>query len=178
MKILCIVLLSLFMGCNSTKKATDSKTITLDTSMDCPKGITCSFSLMENKSLVIKKDGIGMTYLDYADSDSTNVIKFKYHKASPEGMADGSYTEEVYMEIKKDVKNLSLENEELKQVKLYFQRMCFCERGTVGYFPVTDGKLEYQRNSDQSASVVLTFQNNKVPQKLGRIAGKVSFEKI
>lgn len=171
-----MVLLSLFLACNSTKKSNESKTTALETNMECPKGGECSFSVMKNKAMRMQKDGTGMSYPEFVENQQTNIIKFRFHKDTPQGMADGSYTEEVYMEIKDDVKNLSLKDEALQNVKLVFNRMCFCERGTVGYFPVTDGSLQYQRNSDGTASIVLSFENNKVPQKLEKIAGEVSFE--
>ncbi|HET8838882.1 MAG TPA: hypothetical protein VFM82_07820 [Flavobacteriaceae bacterium] len=175
MKISCILFLSLFMACNSTKKSNESINTALETSMECPKGGECTFSVMKNMAMLMKKDGTGMSYPEFVENRGTNVIKFRFHKESPQGMADGNYTEEVYMEIKDDVKNLSLKDEALQEVKLVFNRMCFCERGTVGYFPIIDGNLEYQRNSD-SASVVLSFANNKVPQRLEKIAGEVSLE--
>ena len=174
MKIFCIILLSLTMACNSTKRTGEDQEMALDTNMECPKSGECTFSVMKNKSMQMKEDGTGMKYPTFVENPKTNVIKFRFHKDSPQGMADGSYTEEVYMEIKDGVENLSLKNESLQQVKLTFNRLCFCERGTVGYFPITEGNLEYRRNSDGMASIVLYFQNNKVPQKLEKIAGKVS----
>ncbi len=174
MKISTIILLSLFMACNSTKKTIENKTTALNTSMECPKGGECNFSVMKNQSMVMKQDGTGMNYPEFVENFSTNIIKFRFHKESPQGLADGNYTEEIYMEVKSDVKNISLKDDALKEVKLFYNRMCFCERGTVGYFPVTEGNLEYQRNSDGTASIVLYFQNNKVPQIIEKIAGKVS----
>lgn len=179
MKTSFLLLLSLFLSCNTTKttkETTSVDTSGMDIAMDCPKGGECTFSVMKNKSMRLLQDGIGMHYPEFVDNSSTNIIKFRFHRKSPEGMSDGDYTEEVYMEIDNKTKSLSLKNDSLQQVKLLFSRMCFCERGSVGYFPVSQGNLEYKRGEKGNASVILTFENNQVPQTIKEIKGTVSFE--
>jgi hypothetical protein len=170
----------LFLSCNTTKKATTenvqktSETAKAET--QCPEPGKCSWEYLRNKSLVVEKDGIDMLYPHLVDNPETSVIKFRYHKDSPAGVSDGQYTEEVYFEVRNDVKSLSLQDEQLQEVKLLYGRMCFCERGKVGYVKVVDGKLSYTKTNG-TASISLSFQNNKIPQVIQELQGTVDLGK-
>lgn len=177
MKKILIIGLAFFFSCNSAKKsssANEDKTRAKQT--QCPEQGKCSWELLQNKSMAIKEDGTGAIYPVFAENPNTSVVKFRYHRESPEGMADGQYTEEVYLEVGNDVKKLTLQNENLQKVKLLYRRMCFCERATVGYFEVVDGILEYSKNKNGEVRISLVFENKQVPQTLEKIEGKVVFE--
>lgn len=113
-----------------------------------------------------------MLYPQFVENPKTNVIKFRFHQDSPEGVADGQYTEEVYFEVENREQKLLLKNEELQQVKLLYRRSCFCERGSVGYVKVENGQLEYSRQENKIL-ISLNFENNQIPQVLQDIKGTV-----
>lgn len=173
MKIFFIFFLTVFVSCNSTKKVEEAMSVAPE--MQCPKNGTCTFSVIANKSLQILEDGIGMKYPKLKDNPHTSIIKFRYHRKAPEGMMDGNYTEEVYLEIENDISKLELKDQELQQVKLLYGRLCYC-KGNVGYFKVTDGLLNFQRNKNGTATLSLIFNNHEVPQIIKEIKGSISFE--
>lgn len=176
MRILLIFGLILLVSCDAPKKTLGHGQKTKTAKSQCPEQGKCSWELLRDKSLAIQKDGTGMMYPEFVENPETSVIKFQYHRDSPTGVSDGQYTEEIYFEIGNDVKSLTLQNENLQKVKLLHRRMCFCERGTVGYFKVTEGLLEYSKNKNGEATISLVFQNHQVPQVLEELDGKVIFE--
>lgn len=180
MKFFSFIVLSLVLSCNSTK--TKEKTVSgtentasKEIAMECPEEGTCDFSVMKNKALVVKTDGIGMNYPQFEKSSETSVVKFTYHREAKNGMTDGDYTEEVYFEVANDAKSIMLADKSLQQVQLLYGRLCYC-KGSAGYFKVTDGTLKFERNKDGSASFSLVFANNQVPQIIKKVAGTVAFE--
>lgn len=175
-KMACVVaLLMLFMACNATKKTERGTATGPEIKMECPKAGTCTFSVMENKALHLREDTTGMRYPELVDNSTTSVIQFKYHHQAPEGMADGNYTELLYFEVKNNVNTLHLKDEALQQVKLLYGRLCFCPTGT-GYFKVTRGLLEYDRDKNGSAVISLVFDNLQAPQIIKKIEGQVTFK--
>ncbi len=176
MKKLVVLCSILFLSCGTKQSTTDTEKTSLNISeMECPKPGKCSWEFMPNQSLIIKDNTGGTFYPQFVENSKTSVIKFRYHQDSPEGVADGQYTEEVYFEVENDEQKLFLKNEELQQVKLLYGRLCFCERGSVGYVKVNEGQLKYSKQ-DNKILVSLDFENNQIPQVLKELQGIVDLQ--
>lgn len=134
-----------------------------DSSQLCPEGGTCNFEILRNKSFELSKDDIGMFYPRITDA-KTSVLKFEFKTGEIVDVPDSGYTEIVYIEIGRD-KNLSIENDALKQVKASYGRLCFC-RGESGYFPIEKGKLTIMSVTETQYEIEFEFEINAVPQTL------------
>jgi len=148
--LLIVVLFSVF-SCKTIEDTTNvnsqSKEMTVKTLQKCPDYGDCKIEIYKNKSLLIKKDGIGKMYYELVDATTTSVVYFEYSRRMPEDLQDASYREEVVFEIdnKKDTANLT--NTELKQVKMLFGKHCFC-RSEAGYYNVNNGNLQYNYTNE------------------------------
>ena len=124
--------------CNCKKNAITERqsTPTTEISSACPEDGKCTIEIFRNKSLQIKKDGIGALYYQMKDSADVSVIQYQYNRNKTEGLQDGSYREEVLFEIPATATTLSLSDLKLQKTKMLFGRHCFC-KGQAGYFEVT-----------------------------------------
>lgn len=143
-------------------KSVNSKEINSTT---CPKNGFCSFKLYENKILKVKTDDFGAVYTEILDGDYL-VLKFEYNKNDNPNYQDGSYREEVFIQL--DPKNLELETTNLKDEKLFFARWCYC-KGQTGYYKINQGKLSVVKTDDKSFKVNLSFKITEVPQIINEI---------
>jgi len=129
--------------------------------INCPEGGNCTFEVLKNSSLQIKTDEFGKLYPEIIPGDKL-VIKYHFKKESEKGIADSNYSEYVYFEIDKKVKQIILNDKELQKVKMVFGRICFC-RDAMGYFKVTEGSL-FLFNTNGTLQLKTKFKVNKVPQ--------------
>lgn len=157
-----IVILLLFFACHSNKTITKKTTQNTIKSTICPEDGICTFEVLPNKTLSIKKDGIGALYPELLNGQKT-VIKFEYKRHEIPNTADSGYSEIIYAEIDQNIKEITLENEALIQAKVLFGRLCFC-RGETGYYYVNEGVLNILSNKDGSRTYKLNFKIHDVPQ--------------
>ena len=133
-------LLILF-SCNSTKSLYEASNPTYSET-SCPAEGECTFEVLKNKSLVIKKDGIDKVYYSLADNTATSVVKYRYNKKANPALPDSGYSEEIVFEIANDSKNLDYNSNNIQQTKMLFGVMCFC-KGKAGFYPVNEGAVSY-----------------------------------
>ncbi|NDI98006.1 hypothetical protein GWA97_02855 [Flavobacterium sp. LaA7.5] len=136
-------LLILF-SCGSTKSLQEASDPAYSET-SCPTEGGCTFEVLKNKSLVIKKDGIDKLYYSIADNPATSVVKYRYDKKANPRLPDSGYAEEVVFEIANDSKALDYKDSDIAQTKMLFGVMCFC-KGKAGFYPVTSGTLAYKNN--------------------------------
>lgn len=136
--IIILCLLQNIISCQSLKVANEES--------ECPEGYECYLEVEENKRINSNTDTIGQTYLQLEGSKNTMVVKYIYKYKSDPRIADSGYSEIVYMEIPNDTKTLKLENQELENIKLYIQKICFCS--DAGYKKITDGKIEISKDKN------------------------------
>jgi hypothetical protein len=128
----------------------------------CPSDGVCSLEVLQNTSLEIKQDEIGALYPVLTEGTST-ILKFEYKRNEIANTQDGQYSELIYAELPQNIKNIQLNNTDLSTVKLLFARLCFC-RGQTGYYKVSNGELEIQKNVDGTFNFKLHFKIDEVPQ--------------
>jgi len=155
-------ILIFFFGCHSNKTAVNQPEHHLFNPTLCPEDGVCTFEVFTNKTLNIQTDGIGALYPELLDGEKT-VVKFEYKRYEIPNTVDGGYSEVIYAEIDPNIKELSLENETLKQAKVLYGRLCFC-RGETGYFYVNEGMLNISSHVDGSKTFSLDFKVYEVPQ--------------
>ncbi|HIC32315.1 MAG TPA: hypothetical protein EYO76_10400 [Flavobacteriaceae bacterium] len=132
---------------------------------ECPKDGICSFEVLKNKLIKLKKDEFGIPYIELDKSSTTDLLKFSYKRNPIEGVEDSSYEEIIYIDVKNIKKSISLKNEELSTVNAIFGRLCFC-RGSSGYFPIQEGNLSIKKISKNTYKIDFNFKINGVPQEI------------
>ncbi len=161
--------LTLF-SCRNGKTTTENKKKQPDIiykTKSCPEDGSCHIEVMYNKSLLIKTDHTGKIYPEIIKGKNL-IIKYQYQKEAPEGTADGNYTEIIYFELPDKKINLNLHDENLKQVKMLYGRLCFC-RGASGYYRINRGNLSVVRTGKKQLKILLNFKMNKIPQVIEHI---------
>ncbi|QYJ69232.1 hypothetical protein [Flavobacterium litorale] len=144
-KFILLPMVALLFGCNATKSLNEAsgKGYTATT---CPEVGQCSFEVLKNKSLVIKKDGTGKVYYSMKENSTTTVIKYRYAKDTDPTLQDAGYTEEVVFEIASDATDLDYDSTTIQETKMLFGVMCFC-KGKAGFYKVEKGTLTYKNNT-------------------------------
>ncbi len=133
----------------------------------CPDDGICSLQVMQQSSLLIKTNDTGK-YHPVIEKGKNLVIKYVYKRNPVENTADSNYSEILYFELPDKKLNLNLQDEDLRQVKLLYGRLCFC-RGTSGYFPVNKGKLITGKAGKEHLKIFLDFSVEKIPQIIKQI---------
>lgn len=167
------IFLVLFLGtaCKSSKES-NLKTNLKTVNSNCPDDGVCSLEVLQNNSLEIKQDEIGALYPVLTEGTST-ILKFEYKRNEIANTQDGQYSELIYAELPQNIKNLELYDADLSTVKLLFARLCFC-RGQTGYYKVSSGELEIQKNADTTFNFKLHFKIDEVPQVITFIEASFS----
>ena len=160
--IFCLIIC--FDSCKSKSEVT-STAATEFASMVCPEDGTCSFEIIENKTLLIKTDNLGSAYPEMVDG-SLYVLKFEYKKHGNANYEDSSYREEIFIEL--NANNLETETVDLKDKKLFFARWCYC-KGQTGYYKINKGKLAISKIDDKNFQIHLSFKMDEVPQIINEI---------
>lgn len=130
---------------------------------ECPKDGVCSFEILKNKLIKLKKDEFGIPYIELDKSFTSDLLKFSYKRNPIEGVEDSNYEEIIYIDVKNIKKSISIKNEELSTVNAIFGRLCFC-RGSSGYFPIQQGSLDINKISKNTYKIDFSFKINEVPQ--------------
>lgn len=138
---------------------------------NCPSNGVCSSELIQNKSLKIENDHFERLNAKIEEGDKT-IFKFVYNRNVDEQYVDGNYTEIIYAELDKDLTEFNLNDSELKNVKLLFNRLCFC-KGSTGFYKVTKGILSIKKISKETYNIQLNFKVDEVPQIITSISETV-----
>lgn len=165
MKYLYVLSLMFFLvSCKAKSEIKSTNTEEINT-IACPENGVCSLEVYKNKSLEIKTDNFDRVYPKISNGNHL-VLKFEYKKAENPNYADGSYREEVFIQL--DIKNLEIETTNLKDKKLFFARWCYC-KGQTGYYKITKGKLSVKKIDNKNFKINLSFKIEEVPQMVNQI---------
>ncbi|XCF05894.1 hypothetical protein ABI125_14395 [Tamlana crocina] len=159
-----LILLVFTLSCKSENTAVTQKNSELN-SIVCPENGVCAFKVLQNKSLAIKTDGLGDLFLETVEGKKL-VLKFEYSKNHDKKLEDGSYREEVFLELNPN--DLKIETKDLVNQKLYFARWCYC-KGETGYYKIKEGLLKVEKLNDGSFQLYLSFKIDEVPQVVTQI---------
>jgi len=174
MKCFVISFLSVIILNCKPQKATISNTFQTVLTTDCPQDGTCTFEVLDNKSLKTLKSDLGEVYTQIIDDESL-VVKFEYKRNEIPNTLDGHYIEQVFIELDKNNLELELSDSALKKVKVMFARFCYC-KGQTGYYRVSQGKLSVKKIDDKTYQLDLVFKQDEVPQIISGINEKFTLE--
>ena len=132
------------------------------------EGYESTISLIPNRSVDFKTDKFNSVYA--AESEGSNfILKYEIKKIQDPKLPDGRYSEIVYAELPADFKNISLKNEDLKEIKLHVARFCFCENAN-SYEPVTTGVFQLLQGKKNELRLRLDFKTKKSSHKITSIS--------
>ncbi len=153
-------------GCKS-KQSLITEIQKFEATTNCPDDGVCSVELIPNSSLIVKSDEFGNKYTVIEKGEKT-ILKFIYTRNVDPQYVDGHYVEEIYAEFDKELPDLILQDKSLSNVKLLFNRMCFC-RGSAGFYHITKGNLSFKKMAKNTFNVKLDFTMDEVPQVITSI---------
>lgn len=166
-----IILITILTGCKSQLQPFDQLTEKRTfTTQNCPENGLCTIEMLPNSELILKKDPFGSNYVDIEKGGHT-VFKFVYTRAQNQDIADSSYSEHLYFEIKNADQSLHLKNETLRQVKMIYARFCYC-KGQTGYFQVKNGTLDFEHTKN-GLNLDAQFTIERIPQIIVNIHEKL-----
>ncbi|PHQ57620.1 MAG: hypothetical protein COC16_00420 [Lutibacter sp.] len=142
--------------------------------INCPDNGECSIELIPNKSLEFKKDDFGNSYPLISDGEKT-ILKITYQRNKIAKTQDSNYTEIIYAELNKSLAEISVLNNDLQTIKLYFGRLCYC-KGETGYYPIKNGSFKLKILNKNSLKIDLEFKINEVPQVISKISETIYFK--
>lgn len=166
------IVLFLFNSCGNNKKValTTHKEVIIFADGAEEKDGDVSVVISNHSNLNLKDDTIGAIYPVIASGNAI-VINFKYEEKSPEGTADGDYSETLHFEIPQNTTVLNLMDEELNNVKLLYGKECFC-RGEAGYYKIKKGKIKIMKTESEIYFDII-FSIDETATKLVRVAQNI-----
>ena len=82
------------------------------------------------------------------------LLKYTFHKKTQLKTRKTVIIPKLFMRnyLQNITTKLSLTNEALQNVKLYFGRLCYC-KGETGYYPIKNGEFKHLKNSQKIALI-------------------------
>jgi len=170
--VLCVLLLTV--SCSTVKTFLNSKEgVDYKTKIKtkCPSGGTCELMVYKNASLQIQSDGIGQTYYDMVYNSGKTVIMYEYKKNNENNYQDGNLTERIVFEVGNDATEFIVEDFELSNLVMFYERHCFC-KGETGMFPINKGKL-YVNNVGNALQIKITIDDVDIPFNLTELEAEI-----
>lgn len=152
----------MLIGCKAkhTELLTEKKEFKATT--NCPEDGECKVELIPNSSLIVKSDEFGNVYTIIEKGEKT-IFKFTYSRNLDKQYVDGHYIEEIYAEFNKELPEITLKDKGLSNVKLLFNRLCYC-KGSAGFYHISQGELSLKKKSKKTYNIQLNFKTDEVPQ--------------
>ncbi len=151
------------LSCNVSKTFLDSKEggdYKTKVYSKCPSDGTCNLYVFQNSSLQIQTDGIGQSYYDMSFDAEKSVIMYEYKSGNVE-FQDSNITERIVFEIKNNIPELIVEDFELSNLTMFYERHCYC-KGQTGMFPIRKGKLIFN-NTGNTLKLDLKIEKMDIP---------------
>ncbi len=157
------LIILLFASCNANKNLSFVVKNPIQVSAkNCVSNGKCEVKLTPNKNLVFKKDKFGNLYPEITVGENT-LLTYTFKRNTIKNTQDSNYTEIIYANLPKNIKEISLTDSELKQVNLYFARLCFC-KGETGYYPIENGTFKLTKTNKGSLKITCEFKVKNIPQ--------------
>ena len=136
------VLFLIALSCNTSKKAVaqDGKTSKAQILTACPENVDCTLEVFQNKSMVVKTDGIGGVYYELEDDAEKTVYLYTYKLKTDKQYQDAGYREEIIFETDSATADFALTDKDLQNTKILFGVWCYC-KGKAGNYKVTKGNF-------------------------------------
>ena len=154
-------------GCTISKIAVKEPLKEIETTSICPEDGTCTSKIYRNQQLHIQVDETGALYYRLTDNKNTSVISYEYKKHTDSTLVDNHYSETILIEIDNNSKELNLKDKNLQNVKMLFDKQCFC-RGQAGVYKITNGHLVFTKENELN-TIQLEFEIQNSSQILKTI---------
>ena len=160
-KILILTLASVFtFGCANCKKTSKELMKEKESASICPEDGVCTPKIFRNQQLHIQIDETGALYYRLTENKNTSVISYEYKKHTDSTLVDNHYSETILLEIDNNSKELNLKDKNLQNVKMLFDKQCFC-RGQAGVYKITNGHLVFTKeNKLNTIQLAFEIQDN------------------
>jgi hypothetical protein len=123
-------------NCNFTcVESIDTNTFT----NDCRNNWDCSFIVIDESKVDIDESP------GYANGNKNVFLMSSYTEGNP-AIADDEFTYNLVFELDDSQNSFSVENEDLKNMNVHFQRSCFCS--FRDFMPLTSGCLQGEKQAD------------------------------
>lgn len=164
-KILILTLVAVFtFGCANSKKANKEQTKEKVIASICPEKGVCTPKIFKNQQLQINIDETGALYYRLSENKNTSVISYEYKKHADCSLVDNHYSETILLEIDNNTTQLDLKDKNLQNVKMLFDKQCFC-RGQAGVHKIINGHLIFTRENELN-NIQLSCEIQDIDQKL------------
>ena len=130
----------------------------------CPTDGNCTVAIKAHQALVLSRDEFGSLYYKLVPDPTKNIIIYTYDKAIPKGLQDGSYREEIILELENAPSVIKTYDFSTGKPKALFGRFCYC-KGYTGYYEIKKGSLSLSDNKN-TTDLSMDFQVSEVPQVL------------
>ena len=150
----------LLLGCKTQNVSINPENDNANLASVCSENGKCVAKLIPNSFLQLNTDSIEKLYATI-EGGSNIVFKFTYNKTIDKKLVDAQYTEEIYFEFDPNISNLNLKNDELQNVKLTYNKICFCKDST-GFHPIKIGELSIDKIEPDTYIIKLNFQIDEV----------------
>lgn len=167
-KILILTLIAVFtFGCANSKKANKEQMKEKVIASICSEKGVCTPQIFKNQQLQINIDETGALYYRLSENKNTSVISYEYKKHADSTLVDNHYSETILLEIDNNTTQLDLKDKNLQNVKMLFDKQCFC-RGQAGVHKITNGHLIFTKENELN-NIQLSFEIQGIDQKLRAI---------
>lgn len=154
-------------GCANSKKVNKEPMKETVTASICPEEGVCTPKIFKNQQLQIHVDETGALYYRLTENKNTSVISYEYKKHTDSTLVDNHYSETLLFEIDNNSKELNLKDKNLQNVKMLFEKQCFC-RGQAGVYKIEKGHLVFTKEKEVN-TIQLSFEIQNIDQKLKTI---------
>ncbi|MCF6279504.1 MAG: hypothetical protein L3J14_04070 [Flavobacteriaceae bacterium] len=154
-------------GCKTKQTTLITEKQEFKATTNCPEDGVCTVELIPNSSLIVKSDEFGNTYTIIEKGEKT-IFKYTFSRNVDKQYVDGHYIEEIYAEFDKELPEINLKDKNLSNVKLLFNRMCYC-KGSAGFYHIQKGNLSFRKTKKNTFNFQLNFTMDKVPQVITSI---------
>ncbi|UYW01173.1 hypothetical protein K5I29_12040 [Flavobacterium agricola] len=151
-----------------TKEGLDYKT---KIKSDCPSDGTCELMVFKNSSLQIQSDGLGQSFYDMVFDSEKTVIMYEYKRNNENNFQDGDLTERIVFEVRNNVTEFVVEDLELSNLVMFYERHCFC-KGETGLFPINKGKL-YVNNVGNALEIKIDIEDVDIPFSISYLEAQI-----
>jgi hypothetical protein len=146
----------LLVGCKAKTTELITAQKEFKTTTNCPDDGECKTELIPNSTLEVLSDKFDNIYTKTNEGEKI-IFKFTFSRGVDKMAVDGHYIEEIYAEFDKNLPNLNLVDGELKNVKLLYNKMCYC-KGVAGYYHIKNGTLKFEKTAKKTYNIQLDFK--------------------
>lgn len=140
------VLLLVLVACKSTQ--TDSAVL-----QDCPKGGNCEVQVLKETKLFLEENSSEISKVSFEEDKDFQVIFIQYIDSKQQ-----DYSEEIYLQIPSQFKEIQSQNHSLQNQKVVFGKFCDCEE--EGFVRIKQGELQLVNLKDR-ISMHLELKSNR-----------------